>query len=71
MFFGHYSAIFDLSGAEIFYANSRDYYLSIGVNKSRFRALFAIFDILGPKKGRGPLMQIVKTVLQIPKLQMV
>ena len=30
--------------------NSRDYYLSIGANKSRFRALFAIFDILGPKK---------------------
>ena len=24
------------------------------VNKYRFWALFAIFDILGPKKGRGP-----------------
>ena len=36
------------------YGNWRDYYLLIGVNKSRFWALFAIFDILGLKKGRGP-----------------
>ena len=37
-----------------FFGNSRDYYLSIGVYKSRFKALFAIFDFLGPKKVRGP-----------------
>ena len=40
----------DQSGC-IFYGNSRDYYLSISINKCRFRALFDIFDILGPKKG--------------------
>ena len=40
--------------AETFHENSRDYYLSIGVKKSRFWVLFAIFDSLGPKKGQGP-----------------
>ena len=40
--------------AEIFYENSRDYYLLINVKKFRFRALFVIFDFLGPKKGRPP-----------------
>ncbi len=41
--------------AEFFYGDSGDYYLSIGVEKSKFWALFAIFDILGPDgAGRGP-----------------
>ena len=34
--------------AEIFYGNSRDYYLSIGYKKSWFWALFAIFDFYSP-----------------------
>ena len=41
--------------AEIFYGNSGDYYLSIGVKKSRFWALFTIFDFLGPTiRSLGP-----------------
>ena len=42
-------AIFFSNRAEIFYGNSEDYYLSISVNKSRFWALFAIFDFLAKK----------------------
>ena len=33
------------SRAETFYGDSRDYYLSISVNKSLFRTLFVIFDL--------------------------
>ena len=56
MFFGTSSAIF---------GNSRDYYLSIGVNKSWFWALFAFFDILGPKKGHGLKTQLDKHLVTI------
>ena len=48
--FSHFFTIW----AEVFYESSGEYYLSISVNKSRFWALFVIFDILGPNKGRGP-----------------
>ena len=50
MFFGTSSAIF---------GNSRDYYLSIGVNKSWFWAL------LGPKKGHGLKTQLDKHLVNI------
>ena len=34
-----------------FFMGTQETIISISVNKSRFGALFAIFDILGPKKG--------------------
>ena len=45
--------IFSANRAEILYGNSGDYHLSIGIEKSRFWALFVIFDFLGPDKWRG------------------
>ena len=47
--------------AEIFYGNSRGYYLPIGYKEFWLKALIAIFDfwvLLGPKKGRGPQIPI-------------
>ena len=40
--------------AEHFYDNSRDYYLSIGFKEFWFWAFITIFNVLGPKKERGP-----------------
>ena len=44
--------------AEIFCGNSEDYYLSFCNNKSRFWALFAIFDFLALKGGEAPQVPI-------------
>ena len=46
--------VFLANRAKILYVNSGDYHLSIGIEKSRFWALFVIFDFLGPDKGRCP-----------------
>ena len=46
--------VFLANRAKILYGNSGDYHLSIGIEKSRFWALFVIFDFLGPDKGRCP-----------------
>ena len=46
--------VFLANRAKILYGNPGDYHLSIGIEKSRFWALFVIFDFLGPHKGRCP-----------------
>ena len=49
---------FLINRAEIFYDNSRDYYLLIGYEKTWIWALLAIFDILGLKKRVAPQILI-------------
>ena len=54
--FGHNSAIFCANWAENFYGNPRDYYLSIGGEKSKLLCLFFSFDFLDHfwrENGRG------------------
>ena len=46
--------VFLANRAKILYGNSGDYHLSIGIEKSRFWALFVIFDFWVLKKGVTP-----------------
>ena len=52
--------VFLANRAKILYGNSGDYHLSIGIEKSRFWALFVIFDFLGPQNPTKKLTHLVE-----------
>ena len=53
--------IFLANRARILYGNSGDYHLSIGIEKSRFWALFVIFDFWALTKGVASQVWGLKT----------